>query len=449
MEEEYDFVVLGTGMAECALSWAHASKGKKVLQIDRHATYGSDMRTLRYSELEHTAEGGDPDEELMGLDRFFCIDLTPKLMLADGKARGLLERLGIFDVVDFVAIPGSFIYKHGKVHTVPSCERDAIRSGVVGILQKPRVVSFFWDVKKYCRMSKDERQRTSMPATMREYFSKHGLSRDAQEFIGHAVALNLDDSYLDRAPDETLENIHLFARSLLALEGSSRSPYIYPLYGISEISQAFSRKAAVNGAVFRLNTPVLGIERDGEGFVVWIHDPIENKRTSVRARCLLGEPSYFMESVRVVCRVIRCICIVKGDVELIRDTPSAQVIFLASELKRRNDIFLLILGERECSAPRGYKIATISTVLEGEDPVEETRFVVERLGRVVRMYTTVRHVYEPGPCPKNTFISRTIDQSTHFESLYADIVRLAKETGVEDAFEQPPHESCSEIAHEK
>lgn len=449
MDGEYDFVVLGTGMAECALSWAHASKGRKVLQIDRHAEYGSDMRTLRYSELEHSAGTEEPENELMELDRFFCIDLTPKLMLADGKVKELLERLGIFEVVDFVAIPGSFIYKHRKVHTVPSSERDAIRSGVIGILQKPRVVSFFWDVKKYFRMSKDEQKRVDMPATMREYFYKHGLSKDAQEFIGHAVALNLDDNYLDRAPQETLENIHLFARSLTALEGSSRSPYIYPLYGISEISQAFSRKAAVNGAVFRLNTPVLDIEREGEEFLVWIHDPIENRRVSVRAKCLLGEPSYFTESVKAVCRVIRCICIVKGDVEIVKGTPSAQVIFLASELKRRNDIFLLVLGERECSAPRGFKIATISTVLEGENPVEETRFVVERLGNVVRMITTVRNVYEPGPCPRNTFISRTIDQSTHFESLYTDIIRLARETGVDDVFEQPPHGACTEFAHKE
>eukprot|EP00866_Antonospora_locustae_P002474 jgi/Antlo1/2474/1630 len=449
MEEKYDFVVLGTGMAECALSWAHSSKGRKVLQIDRHAAYGSDMRTLRYSELEHSAGSGKPDVELMGLDRFFCIDITPKLMLADGKVRELLERLGIFEVVDFVAVPGSFIYKHGKVYTVPSCERDAIKSGVIGILQKPRVVNFFWDVKKYCRMSKDEREKVNVPGTMREYFCKHGLGRDAQEFIGHAVALNLDDSYLDKAPHETLENIHLFARSLLALEGSSRSPYIYPLYGISEISQAFSRKAAINGAVFRLNTPVLDIERDGEEFVVWIHDPIENRRVTVRTKCLLGEPSYFIENVRAVCRVIRCICIVKGDIELIKGTPSAQIIFLASELKRRNDIFLLVLGERECSAPRGFKIATISTVLEGEDPVEETKFVMERLGNVVKVFTTVRHIYEPDSCPKNAFISKTIDQSTHFESLYADIIRLARETGVEDVFLQTPHGACTGPTHKE
>lgn len=436
MDQSYDFIVFGTGITECVLSWAHASKGKKVLQIDKNATYGSELRTLAYSELASKFGEEVQDKELEELDRHFCIDLVPKLMLADGKVREFLHKLNIFEVVDFVTIPGSFIYKNRKIHTIPSNEKEAIKSGVIGIFQKPRVVKFFWDVNRYCKMDEDERRKASFPRTMREYFEKYGLDKNAQEFIGHAIALNLDDSYLDRDPRETLDNIHLFVRSLLVFDRNIESPYIYPLYGSSEISQAFSRKAAINGAVFRLNTPVLDIKREKDDFLVVIDDIHENKNSTIRSKNLIGDPTYFIDKVRKVNDVVHCICIIKGDTKLLEKTSSAQVIFLASELKRKNDIFLLILGERECSVPKGFKVAMISTVLEGSDPEKEVEPVVSKLENIVRKFTSVRCVYEPGSCLENIFISRTVDQSTHFESLYADIIRLAKETGVEDLFEK-------------
>lgn len=434
MDDVYDFVVLGTGITECVLSWALASKGKRVLQIDKNATYGSDLRTLKYSEMEHWYGSSVVDEELQSLDTQFSIDLVPKLMLADGDVWEFLSRLNIPEVVDFVAVPGSFIYKHKKIHTIPASEADAIKSGVVGFLQKPRVVGFFWDVNKYCKADSRQKRELRLPQTMREYFKNYGLDKDSQEFVGHAIALNLDDGYLDRDPRETLDKIHLFVRSILALGKDIRSPYIYPLYGSSEISQAFSRKAAINGAVFRLNTPIIGVEKKDGIFCVEIEDRIENTRCVVKTRNLLGEPLYFLDKVTEVKRVIHSTCIVKGNVDLIRGAPSAQVIFLASELKRRNDIFLLVLGERERATPKGFKIAMISTVLETQDPESEIAFVTSKLGNVVRTFIEVRSLYEPTTITDGIFISKTVDQSTHFESLYSDIQRLGRETGVGDVF---------------
>lgn len=434
MHERYDFIILGTGITECILSWAHATKGKKVLHIDRNATYGSELRTLSYTELASKFSDKDLNNELEMLDRHFCIDLIPKLMLADGEVKEFLYRLNIFEVVDFVTIPGSFIYKNKKIHTIPSNEKEAIKSGVIGLFQKPKVVSFFWDVNKYCKMEKEQRSRMKLPRTMREHFNSYGLDRDAQEFIGHAIALNLDDSYLDRDPKETLDNIHLFVKSLLAFEKNIKSPYIYPLYGSSEISQAFSRKAAIKGAVFRLNTPILDIKKQDKEFFVEIHDISEDKTCVVKSSFLLGDPSYFMDSVEEVSKVIHCTCIIKGNVNLVGMAPSSQVIFLASELKRQNDIFLLILGQRECSAPKGFKIAMISTVLEGSDPEAEISSVISKIGHVVKKFVTVRPIYRPLSPQKGIFISKTVDQSTHFESVYADILRLAKETNASDLF---------------
>ena len=42
MDEEYDAIVLGTGLKECILSGMLSVSGKKVLHIDRNSYYGGD-----------------------------------------------------------------------------------------------------------------------------------------------------------------------------------------------------------------------------------------------------------------------------------------------------------------------------------------------------------------------------------------------------------------------
>lgn len=48
MDEEYDAIVLGTGLKECILSGMLSVSGKKVLHIDRNTYYGGDTGILKY-----------------------------------------------------------------------------------------------------------------------------------------------------------------------------------------------------------------------------------------------------------------------------------------------------------------------------------------------------------------------------------------------------------------
>lgn len=45
MDEEYDAIVLGTGLKECILSGMLSVSGKKVLHIDRNKYYGGTYGT--------------------------------------------------------------------------------------------------------------------------------------------------------------------------------------------------------------------------------------------------------------------------------------------------------------------------------------------------------------------------------------------------------------------
>lgn len=77
------------------------------------------------------------------------------------------------------------------------------------------------------------------------------------------------------------------------------SPYIYPLYGLGELPQAFARLAAVHGGTYMLNrdldgTPVfkagdLAVQYGDDGVAMGV------KVDSAVAKCkvVVGDPSYF------------------------------------------------------------------------------------------------------------------------------------------------------------
>ncbi len=88
--------------------------------------------------------------------------------------------------------------------------------------------------------------------TPRELMTKDfGLDADSIDFLGHALALYLNDDYLDVAGEcfNLIERMRLYAESLARY---SKSPYIYPLYGLGELPQAFSRLSAIYGGTFML-----------------------------------------------------------------------------------------------------------------------------------------------------------------------------------------------------
>jgi len=99
---------------------------------------------------------------------------------------------------------------------------------------------------------------------MSAVFKKYELEPNTIDFIGHAVALYADDTYLNRAATETIDRI------LLYFDSHGRygdSPFIYPVYGLGGIPEGFSRMCAIYGGTFMLNTDIEEILFDDKGVV--------------------------------------------------------------------------------------------------------------------------------------------------------------------------------------
>jgi Rab GDP dissociation inhibitor len=85
MDEEYDCIVLGTGLKECVLSGMLSVGGLKVLHMDRNGYYGGDCASLNLTQLYEKFKGNAAPPAALGQSRDYNVDLIPKFIMASGS----------------------------------------------------------------------------------------------------------------------------------------------------------------------------------------------------------------------------------------------------------------------------------------------------------------------------------------------------------------------------
>ncbi len=145
-------------------------------------------------------------------------------------------------------------------------------SPLLGMFEKIRARSFFQFIAGYDFNNPKTQQGLDLnTVTMAHVYKYFNLESGTQDFIGHALALHLDDSYMNRPAKETYDRIIL---SVSSLARYGKSPFIYPLYGLGELPQGFARLSAIYGGTYMLSKPIeevliqdgkfLGVKSEGE-----------------------------------------------------------------------------------------------------------------------------------------------------------------------------------------
>uniref|UniRef100_A0A3Q3R630 Rab GDP dissociation inhibitor n=1 Tax=Monopterus albus TaxID=43700 RepID=A0A3Q3R630_MONAL len=237
--QEYDIIVLGTGLKECVLSGLMSLSGKKVLHIDKNPYYGGESASISSLEELYKRFKVPRPAKFMGHGREWNIDLIPKFFLASGQLVKILLHTEVTQYLDFKVVKGSYVYKAGKVHKVPTTEEDAHASDLMGMFDKRRFRKLLLFALNFDeRNPRTYRDMDPNRTTTRDLFCHFDLGLDVMEFTGHAIALHGSESYLDQPCVETIRGIKLYSESLSC---HNTSPYLYPVYGLGELPQGFAR----------------------------------------------------------------------------------------------------------------------------------------------------------------------------------------------------------------
>ncbi|XP_059313792.1 guanosine nucleotide diphosphate dissociation inhibitor At5g09550 [Lycium ferocissimum] len=421
MDEEYDVIVLGTGLKECILSGLLSVDGLKVLHMDKNDYYGGESSSLNLIQLWKRFRGNDKPPEELGTSKEYNVDMIPKFAMANGTLVRVLIHTDVTKYLNFKAVDGSFVYNKGKIYKVPATDVEALKSPLMGLFEKRRARKFFLYVQDF--EESDPKTHEGMDLnkiTAKEFIAKYELEDDTIDFIGHALALCTDDNYLNQPALDFVKRVKLYAESLARFQAGS--PYIYPLYGLGELPQAFARLSAVYGGTYMLNKPQCKVEFDESGKVVGVTSEGE----TAKCKKVVCDPSYLPDKVQKVGKVARAICIMSHPIPNTNDSHSAQVILPQKQLGRKSDMYLFCCSYSHNVAPKGKYIAFVSTEAETDDPEKELKPGVDILGAVDEIFyeTLDRFVPSHDSAADNCFISKSYDSTTHFESTVMDVLDM-------------------------
>lgn len=130
----------------------------------------------------------------MGRGRDWNVDLIPKLLMGNGLLVKLLVHTGVTRYIDFKVVEGSYVFKGGKLHKVPADEKEALASGLMGLFEKRRFRNFLVWVQDFDEANPKTYQGHDPNAPIKAIYDKFSLGDDTVDFIGHAMALYLNDS---------------------------------------------------------------------------------------------------------------------------------------------------------------------------------------------------------------------------------------------------------------
>lgn len=477
---KYDAIILGTGIQSCLLGLCLAQHKKRVLQVDREKFYGGEGASLALDEFyekfggkgsykkiweKPVAEGG------RGFGRAFNyqIDLCPKFIMAQGDlVKLLVHALGVDRVSkygSYCSIGASYVYKgegtsggwfgsgpKSYLFKVPSTKTEAMKTPLVGMLQKRALIMFLQQVQTtdvdVAKAGKDKKLPPSM--TVAQLYEKHGLDQNTQEFVGHSMALYSNDNYKLKPAIELVERCRLYAASMLQY-GSS--PYLYPEYGISSLPQNFARYSAVLGeslgGAFMLGESLETKQAGGENNIDLLFNSdgicegikVGDKGVAT-APIIIGEPCYFpKEKLKLTGKIIRAICILNAPIDGTNGADSCQIIIPQTQVAKRgyparaNDVYVTCVGASQYVASKGFYVAIVSTVVETNDPSAEVQIGIdlingqqERRGRkyIVERFDDIKETYsqKDSTIDDHCYISNSYTAEPHFGDVSTDVLHL-------------------------
>lgn len=424
MNEEYDAIVLGTGLKECIISGLLSVDKYKVLHMDRNNYYGGESASLSLTQLFERFRPGQQPPASLGPNREYNVDMVPKFMMANGKLVRVLLHTDVVKYLEFKAVDGSYVLSKGKIHKVPASDMEALKSPLMGLFEKRRARNFFLYVQDY--NPADPRTHKGYDLTrmsMAELYKQYDLNEETIDFVGHAIALHRDDVYLTQPAIQTVLKIKLYNESLFRYDGLN-SPYLYPRYGLGELPQSFARLSAVYGGTYMLNKADAEVVYDESGKAVGV----KSEGGTARAKLVVGDPSYFKDKVRHTSKLVRCIAFLSHPIPNTDNAHSVQIILPQKQIGRKSDMYVFCSSYAHNVAANGKWIASVSTTVETANPEAELAPGLALLGPIDEKFIEVQDIYEPLEDGKrdSAFISKGYDPTSHFETTVDDVLDMYK-----------------------
>jgi len=285
------------------------------------------------SQSEPTSKPESPKEQteeeiLRHHDRRFNIDTIPKVLWSAGSDVDVLVKSGTFRYLEFLCGKNTFIVDGNRLQLVPCSKKDIFRSKDISLIEKRQLMQFISTIsqefqnssqsdatpgenKEKSESSESENKEAISFSSAEEemsfvdFMNSKKLPGKLQQFLLYVISLI--ESYQGEASETRVSVKEGIARVKAYMTSIGRygdTPFLIPLYGASELPQAYSRMSAVNGGIFVLNRRLNSIVVENStftGVLCSVGQFLKSKHFVVPAKFLPGSTSEEGLS--------RCVCI--------------------------------------------------------------------------------------------------------------------------------------------
>ena len=92
---------------------------------------------------------GQTPPKSLGSSRDYNVDMVPKFLMANGNLVKVLVHTDVVKYLEFKSVDGSYVVNKSRMEKVPATDMEALRSPLLGLLEKNRVRKFL----RYITMS--------------------------------------------------------------------------------------------------------------------------------------------------------------------------------------------------------------------------------------------------------------------------------------------------------
>ncbi|CAF2592267.1 unnamed protein product [Rotaria sp. Silwood2] len=411
LPNEYDIIVVGTGIVESILAAACARIGKTVLHIDTNEYYGSEWASFslngliewtqiqenpvtavssqddnerimpisnplnvfrniqlkwnieKTNEQSSTTENDTPKMTLDVLEkqsRKFNIDLTPKLYYATGGLIDLLVQSNVGKYCEFKLVSRLLLEHYRQLVNVPSSRADVFNSSDISLVGKRLLMKALMNFSSMT--IEDLNEDENIPFI--EYLKKQKLNDARCHLIINSISM-VDYNAT------TKEGVVKAKRYLDSIGRYGNSPFLYPLYGNGEMSQCFCRLCAVFGGTYFLRFPLAGFTIDSSANQC--SGVVATTGERFRAKDAVICNNSFMESTSSNRNVIHRAVLFTN--QSIKSSEKDEITYLRLSGPNESGIHIIEIGSGSGCTPDGFFLLYIFQ----EKPQEDINQMVERL----------------------------------------------------------------------
>lgn len=268
--------------------------------------------SLSYSENDQYVLQCKKDRKL----RLFSIDLISKIIFASGEIVQLLIDSGIGRYTEFKGVDAILIFMNNKWNNVPCSKGEIFKSKLISLKDKRYLTKFMKTCLEEDLILNEEERNMNFIEYLR---NKHKLSEDIIQLICYSIVL-LSSMNENISTKEGMKRVRMYLKSIGRYGTTS---FLYPVYGVCELPQAFCRVGAIFGGTYILRRSVQNLYADQKNNQPNNKDSLNDNQSNpldvtsiqcslgqrINAKNIIHSPSYKTTNEKRKSSIVRCLSV--------------------------------------------------------------------------------------------------------------------------------------------